>query len=64
MIKQLYIEGSNNGMIPQIGTVAYQREPLADDTDNQGKENMDVEDPDGLLPVLSRLDFSSFSEAC
>ena len=37
-------------MLAQPGTGACHVEPLADDSDEQDKENVEANDPDGLLP--------------
>ena len=37
-------------MLAQPGIYAYHGEPLADDSDAQDEENIEANDPEGLLP--------------
>ena len=37
-------------MLAQPGVVAYHGEPLTDHSETPNEENVDVNDPDGLLP--------------
>ena len=47
---QLEDEESDDRMLAQLGVVAYHGEPLADHSETPNEENVDVNDPDGLLP--------------
>ena len=47
---QLEDEESDDRMLAQPGVVAYHGEPLADHSETPNEENVDVNDPDGLLP--------------
>ena len=39
------------GVVAQQGIVSYHGEPLATDPDGEGNEDMDADDPDGVLQV-------------
>ena len=47
---ELEDEESDDRMLAQPGVVAYHGEPLADHSETPYEENVDVNDPDGLLP--------------
>ena len=47
---ELEDEGNDDRVLTQPGIYAYHREPLADNSDAQDEENVEVNDPDGLLP--------------
>ena len=47
---QLEDEESDDRMLAQPGVVAYHGEPIADHSETPNEENVDVNNPDGLLP--------------
>ena len=47
---QLEDDGNDDRVLAQPGIGASHGEPLADDSDAQDKENVEANDPDGLLP--------------
>ena len=47
---QLEDDGNDDRVLAQPGIVASHGDPLADDSDAQDKENVEANDPDGLLP--------------
>ena len=47
---QLEDDSNDDHVLAQPGIVACHGEPLADDSDAQDKENVEANDPDGLLP--------------
>ena len=47
---ELEDEGNDDRVLAQPGIYAYHGEPLADDSDAQDEENVEANDPDGLLP--------------
>ena len=47
---QLEDDGNDDRVLAQPGIDASHREPLADDSDAQDKENVEASGPDGLLP--------------
>ena len=47
---QLADDGNDDRVLAQPGIGACHGEPLADDSDAQDKENVDANEPDGLLP--------------
>jgi len=47
---QLEDDGNADRVLAQPGIGASHREPLADDSDAQDKENFEANDPDGLVP--------------
>ena len=47
---QLERDGNYNRVLAQSSIGANHREPLADDLYAQDKENIEANDPDGLLP--------------
>ena len=47
---QLEDDGNDDRVVAQPGIGACHGEPLADDSDAQDKENVEANDPDGLLP--------------
>ena len=47
---QLKDDHSDDRMLSQPGILAYHGEPLPDHLETLNEENVDVNDPDGLLP--------------
>ena len=47
---QVEDDGNDDRVLAQPGIGACHGEPLADDSDAQDKANVEVNDPDGLLP--------------
>ena len=47
---ELEDEGNDYRVLAQPGINAYHGEPLADNSDAQDEENVEANDPDGLLP--------------
>ena len=47
---QLKDDGNDDHVLAQQSIGASYGEPLADDSDAQNKENVEANDPDGLLP--------------
>ena len=47
---QVEDDGNDDRVPAQPGIVASHGEPLADDSNAQDKENVEANDPDGLLP--------------
>ena len=49
---QLEDDGNDDRVLAQPGMGASHGAPLADDSDTQDKENVEANDPDGLLPQI------------
>ena len=47
---ELEDEGNDDRVLAQPSIYSYNGEPLADDSDAQDEENVEANDPDGLLP--------------
>ena len=47
---QLEDDGNDDRVLAQLGIGASHGEPLADDSDAQDEENVEANDPGGLLP--------------